>query len=42
MKKIKIASVATSALLCLSLVSFSAAPANAAADRYRSVVWSND
>jgi hypothetical protein len=33
MKKIKIASVATSALLCLSLVSFSAAPANAAADR---------
>jgi iron(III) transport system substrate-binding protein len=33
MKKIKIASVATSALLCLSIVSFSAAPANAAADR---------
>jgi iron(III) transport system substrate-binding protein len=33
MKKIKIASVATSALLCLSRVSFSAAPANAAADR---------
>jgi hypothetical protein len=33
MKKIKIASVATSALLCLSVLSFSAAPANAAADR---------
>jgi iron(III) transport system substrate-binding protein len=33
MKKIKIASVATSVLLCLSLLSFAAAPANAASDR---------
>ncbi len=33
MKRMKIASVATSALLCLSVLSFSAAPANAAADR---------
>jgi iron(III) transport system substrate-binding protein len=33
MKKIKIASVATSVLLSLSLLSFAAAPANAASDR---------
>ncbi len=33
MKKIKIASVATSVLLCLSVLSFAATPANAAADR---------
>ena len=33
MKKIKIASVATSVMLCLSIMSFAAAPANAAADR---------
>ena len=33
MKKIKIASVATSVLLCLSLMSFAAAPASAASDR---------
>jgi iron(III) transport system substrate-binding protein len=33
MKKIKFASVATSVLLCLSVLSFAAAPANAAADR---------
>lgn len=33
MKKIKIASVATSVLLCISMLSFASAPANAAADR---------
>jgi iron(III) transport system substrate-binding protein len=33
MKKIKIASVATSVMLCLSIMSFAAAPANAASDR---------
>jgi iron(III) transport system substrate-binding protein len=33
MKKIKIASVATSVMLCLSIMSFAAAPANAATDR---------
>lgn len=39
MKKIKIASVATSVMLCLSIMSFAAAPANAAVDRSGKVCY---
>lgn len=39
MRKIKIASVATSVLLCLSVLSFAATPANAAADRSGKVCY---
>jgi iron(III) transport system substrate-binding protein len=39
MRKMKIASVATSVLLCLSVLSFAATPANAAADRSGKVCY---
>ncbi len=39
MRKIKIASVATSVLLCLSVLSFAATPANAAVDRSGKVCY---
>jgi iron(III) transport system substrate-binding protein len=39
MRKIKIASVATSVLLCLSVLSFAATPANAASDRSGKVCY---
>ena len=39
MRKIKIASLATSVLLCLSVLSFAATPANAAADRSGKVCY---